>query len=235
MANDTKASNQPNLSETRSLLPAGTVSPDGSDLRESTAAQKTTADADDKAETTNAEERKISTMSQQRAVKTPADREAEVPLPFDTRYRQEVSYQLDNAIDQLEALLKDRESDFIHPLGTILSPTQANSQYTIPLDDEADGLGLDSTFPELSGIGNLPLTTPEWEANAEKVARFRPILNRLANELEVIIQTGVDEALKLANQKIMHRVHNHVAIVLPEILEEIEHEQSRERKFPEGS
>ena len=203
MANDTKTSNQPNISETRSLTPIAGVSPNDSDPKGSTATQKTTVNAHEKAETT---------------------------LPLDSKHRQEVSHQLDDAIDELEALLKEREGDFLHPLGTMPRPTQAGNQYAIPLDDKTHGSEPDSITSKL----DLPLlTTPEWEANAEKISRFQPILDRLANELEVIIQTGVDEALKIANQKIMHRVHNHVAIVLPEILEEIEHEQNREMKFSE--
>ncbi|MCH9672727.1 MAG: hypothetical protein K0U93_14915 [Gammaproteobacteria bacterium] len=135
----------------------------------------------------------------------------------------EAQSQLDRAIDELEQMLNQRQS----PEGLQASTaTNADGQYTIPLLD-------DVVVPSRDVESPLPSTTPEWDANAERIAHFQPILDRLASELEVIVQTGVDEALLSANKKILQRVRNHIAIVLPEILEELEYEQDRDPSLPD--
>lgn len=127
----------------------------------------------------------------------------------------EAQAHLDEAIDALESLLNERQA--------AAARADAEGQFTIPLLDEV-------VVPSPDGEAPASLmNTPEWEANAERIARFQPIFERLASEIEVIIQGSVDEALKSANQKILQRVRNHVAIVLPEILEELENEQAQER------
>ncbi|MEM7250916.1 MAG: hypothetical protein AAF493_05815 [Pseudomonadota bacterium] len=123
-----------------------------------------------------------------------------------------VQSNLDDAIDALESLLNQRQQ---------ANPgAEADGQYTIPLLDEVV-----VPNPDAPPLPN----PPEWDANAERIARFQPIFDRLASELEVIIQGSIDEALKTANRKIQQRIRNHIAIVLPEILEELENEQAQER------
>ena len=52
----------------------------------------------------------------------------------------------------------------------------------------------------------------------------RRLFDRLASEIDVIVQSGVDEALKAAAKNIRSKVKQHVAIVLPEILDELANE-----------
>jgi len=44
---------------------------------------------------------------------------------------------------------------------------------------------------------------------------------RLASEIDVIVQTSVEAALKEAGKKARRRIREHMEIVLPEILEEL--------------
>ena len=68
-------------------------------------------------------------------------------------------------------------------------------------------------------VGLPPTVTP---ADLSPVAQR--LFDRLASEIDVIVQTGVDDALKAAAKNIRARVKQHVAIVLPEILDELSQE-----------
>ena len=50
---------------------------------------------------------------------------------------------------------------------------------------------------------------------------YRHLIERLANEIDVIVQTGTEEAMQRAAADIAARVREHVAIILPEVIEEI--------------
>ena len=50
---------------------------------------------------------------------------------------------------------------------------------------------------------------------------YRHLIDRLANEIDVIVQTGTEEAMQRAAADIAARVREHVAIILPEVIEEI--------------
>ena len=50
---------------------------------------------------------------------------------------------------------------------------------------------------------------------------YRHLIDRLANEIDVIVQTGTEEAMKRAAVDIADRVREHVAIILPEVIEEL--------------
>ena len=47
---------------------------------------------------------------------------------------------------------------------------------------------------------------------------YRHLIDRLANEIDVIIQTGTEEAMQRAAADIAARVREHVAITLPEVI-----------------
>ena len=50
---------------------------------------------------------------------------------------------------------------------------------------------------------------------------YRHLIDRLANEIDVIVQTGTEEAMRRAATDIAARVREHVAIILPEVIEEL--------------
>lgn len=57
---------------------------------------------------------------------------------------------------------------------------------------------------------------------------YRHLIDRLANEIDVIIQTGTEEAMERAAAEIAARVREHVAIILPEVIEELVRMSGRE-------
>ncbi len=114
------------------------------------------------------------------------------------------------ALDTLEELLADGKSDDDE---TSSSPRiEQDGQYNIPLLDEV-------VVPGDEMVGLPPTVTP---ADLSPVAQR--LFDRLASEIDVIVQTGVDDALKAAAKNIRARVKQHVAIVLPEILDELSQE-----------
>ena len=58
---------------------------------------------------------------------------------------------------------------------------------------------------------------------------YRHLIDRLANEIDVIIQTGTEEAMERAAAEIAARVREHVAIILPEVIEELVRMSNRPR------
>ena len=57
---------------------------------------------------------------------------------------------------------------------------------------------------------------------------YRHLIDRLANEIDVIIQTGTEQAMERAATEIAARVREHVAIILPEVIEELVRMSGRE-------
>ena len=99
-------------------------------------------------------------------------------------------------------------------------PLEQGEQYTIPMLDEV-------VRPVLDHVPEEPLLDyrAELQALSDGAGAYRPIFERLASELEVIVQAGVDEALKEASKRILRRVNEHIEIVLPEILDELARKQ----------
>ena len=68
--------------------------------------------------------------------------------------------------------------------------------------------------PEDERYGDAPPPALEPEV-------YRHLVDRLANEIDVIVQTGTEEAMRRAAVDIADRVREHVAIILPEVIEEL--------------
>ena len=66
--------------------------------------------------------------------------------------------------------------------------------------------------PDRYGDGPPPALEPE---------AYRHLVERLANEIDVIVQTGTEEAMLRIAREIAGKVREHVGIVLPEIIEEL--------------
>lgn len=99
---------------------------------------------------------------------------------------------------------------------------------------EREPLPLDFEFiPDDPGppIGDLDLDSPAGDPGRERYGDapppsldpevYRHLVDRLANEIDVIVQTGTEEAMQRAAADIAARVREHVAIILPEVIEEL--------------
>ncbi len=62
--------------------------------------------------------------------------------------------------------------------------------------------------------------------HTESMPPYNDLVKRLASEVDVIIEDCVDEALAKARKEIVGRIKNHLDIVLPEILEEMQHRKT---------
>lgn len=85
----------------------------------------------------------------------------------------------------------------------------------LPCVDGVD-LALDPADPDPGGerYGDAPPPSLDPEV-------YRHLIDRLANEIDVIIQTGTEEAMQRAAADIAARVREHVAITLPEVIGEL--------------
>jgi ElaB/YqjD/DUF883 family membrane-anchored ribosome-binding protein len=137
---------------------------------------------------------------------------------------QDVQSSLSRALETLEEILERRggRSQRRRPAQPARSGAELlpQRQYTIPLLNEVvvPGTG-DEAAPEPAAAEERPSITEDEEC--------RRAIQRLASELEVIIQTGVEEAVREATRAILERVRNHLDIMLPEVLEEIAEARAR--------
>ncbi len=127
---------------------------------------------------------------------------------------------LNAAISELEDALNERAPPESPLSSEDFDPLEQGEQYTIPMLDEV-------VRPVLDHDPEEPLLDyrAELQALSDGAGAYRPIFERLASELEVIVQAGVDEALKEASKRILRRVNEHIEIVLPEILDELARKQ----------
>lgn len=61
-----------------------------------------------------------------------------------------------------------------------------------------------------------------YDESLEPAPHHDDLVVRLVNELDIIIESCVDDALAAAKRELMVKMKNHLDIVLPEILEELE-------------
>ena len=125
---------------------------------------------------------------------------------------------LNAAISELEDALNEHAAPDPTPLVNEEGEPAQGEQYTIPMLDEV-------VLPALDQETAYHNHRAELEALSEGAGAYRPIFERLASEIEVIVQAGVDDALKDASKRILRRVNEHIEIVLPEILDELARKQ----------
>lgn len=122
---------------------------------------------------------------------------------------------LNEALSDLERILESRGDPAGRPGDTTQTP--AGEQYKIPLLNEVvkpaetakDGLS------EVYVSPTAPPGSPEYEEAC------RLLVTRIASEIEVIVQSRIEDALSSATEEIRRQVKNHIEIMLPEILDEI--------------
>jgi hypothetical protein len=153
-------------------------------------------------------------------------------------YANDVTLSLNAAISELENVLTGH-TNMPQALAAIAGAAltadepegepDRSKQYSIPLLDEVVVVGAanhDNATVPIEGSSEEAYTGlidhgPEFEALRASAGQYRPIFERLASEIEIIVQAGVDDAVKAAARSIRRRVNEHIEIVLPEILDEL--------------
>jgi hypothetical protein len=126
---------------------------------------------------------------------------------------------LSDALNGLEQILENRQGASSTAESSDESrriPANEDSQYTIPLlhDVVVPGSGgsVDQSAEAHPGEARGP--------NLDDDEACLKLAERLANEIEVIVQARVEAAVREAAEDIHEQVRNHLEIMLPEIIEE---------------
>jgi hypothetical protein len=133
---------------------------------------------------------------------------------------------LNEALNDLEQILEKRKPPATSGKKRV-AETPARRQYDIPLLDEMIRPG--RVVADRPAAGNQA-PAPPVPGSAEYEEACRLLVARIANEIEVIVQSRIEAALQSATDEIRRQVKNHIEIMLPEILDEITQERSREEK-----
>ena len=91
------------------------------------------------------------------------------------------------------------------------------AQYTIPMLNDVVVPGNDTPSTPADGGRDVHPLQP----GPEEEELCRRLTERLANEIEVLVQARVETAVAEAAHDIREQVRNHLEIMLPEILEEL--------------
>lgn len=127
---------------------------------------------------------------------------------------------LTDALNGLEQILEQRQrtpTGAHKPDTKQANSTPADAQYTIPLLNDVVvpvGDGPPGQIGEHEHREAL-------ESDAENDEAYRKLAERLANEIEVIVQARVEAAVNDAAKDIREQVRNHLEIMLPEIIDEL--------------
>jgi hypothetical protein len=128
---------------------------------------------------------------------------------------------LTDALNGLEQILEQRQrAPAAVPKPDTKQPNRASSdaQYTIPLLHDVVVPGVDDA------AGRIAESGPGGDMRAPEVddeEACQKLAERLANEIEVIVQARVEAAVGEATREIREQVRNHLEIMLPEIIEEL--------------
>ena len=127
---------------------------------------------------------------------------------------------LSDALNGLEQILENRKTAASKAGNSGESkPTAASedSQYTIPLLHDVVVPGSDRSV----GQDDEPDSVEAQAPNLDDDEACRKLAERLANEIEIIVQARVEAAVHEAAVDIREQVRNHLEIMLPEIIEEL--------------
>jgi len=128
---------------------------------------------------------------------------------------------LSEALNGLEQILEHRKPappEVREPDREQPKPGPADPQYTIPLLHDVVVPGGDEPHEPVS---DQPRGEP-LEPGAEAAEACRKLAERLANEIEVIVQARIETAVQEAAEDIREQVRNHLEIMLPELIEDLD-------------
>ena len=127
---------------------------------------------------------------------------------------------LSEALNGLEQILAHRQRagrETEKPAGDEPQAPPTDPQYTIPLLHDMVVPGGDGPVGQGADHGHgEPL-----ERGVEEAETCGKLVERLANEIEVIVQARVEAAVRKAAEDIREQVRDHLEIMLPEIIEEL--------------
>ncbi len=136
---------------------------------------------------------------------------------------------LHDALNDLEKILENKKtSDGAVPKPT--TDTPSGQQYDIPLLDDVVMRGSGVADAPPAGYEPPAPPHPPKPGSPEYEEACRLLVARIANEIEVIVQSRIEAALQSATDEIRQQVKNHIEIMLPEILDEITDERRRGNK-----
>jgi len=127
---------------------------------------------------------------------------------------------LTDALNGLEQILEHRQrapSVVREPDTKQPSPTSADAQYTIPLLHDVVVPGVEESAEPIPERERREM--PESDVDDDEA--YRKLAERLANEIEVIVQARIEAAVGEAAKDIREQIRNHLEIMLPEIIEEL--------------
>lgn len=127
---------------------------------------------------------------------------------------------LSDALNGLEQILENRKtapSKAGNSGGRKPTAASEDSQYTIPLLHDVVVPGGDSSVGQDGEADSVTAQAPDLDDDEA----CRKLAERLANEIEVIVQARVEAAVHEATVDIREQVRNHLEIMLPEIIEEL--------------
>ena len=120
---------------------------------------------------------------------------------------------LTDALDDLENMLDRHQGPGVNE---VAGPREASvaddGQYSIPLLND---VVLPPARPVSDAAHRRTPLADDYEEAAERMAE------RLSSEIDVIVQSAVEEAVDLLRRDIGERIREHLDITLPEILEEL--------------
>jgi hypothetical protein len=136
----------------------------------------------------------------------------------DDPFAQPTPESLNEALDALADLLERTSGDTETPSG--LAPDDAgedegDSSFSIPLLEDV----VEPAAADAEDAGRAP--GPERAPAADREELSRQVVERLASEIEGIVQSGLDEAVGELRQRILAEVKEHIRRTLPELLEEL--------------
>ncbi len=127
---------------------------------------------------------------------------------------------LSEALNGLEQILEQRKSappGVREPDREQPKPGPADPQYTIPLLHDVVVPGGEEPHEQ---VPDQPRGEPP-EPRAEAAEACRKLAERLANEIEVIVQARIEAAVQESAGDIREQVRNHLEIMLPELIEDL--------------
>lgn len=135
---------------------------------------------------------------------------------LDEMERQE--HPLEGALNDLEGILEDRH--------VVPEPPPSEESAPEPEPNEAPPSAQEPTTEPLPLLDDVvvpgdPDMPPPGTIQHDDLPPHDDLITRLVNELEIIIEGCVDEALANAKTDFMAKMKNHLEIVLPEMLDEL--------------
>ena len=137
-------------------------------------------------------------------------------IPPNPKKQKATDQSLDEALSDLEHILESPRE----VIPSNIEPSPAGDQYTIPLLGDIDSTNCE---PHQNEQATTPIISMELDEQVQAV------IQRLTDELEIIVQSATEDALHRANKDIAKQVRKHLNIVLGEILDELVNIKSPER------